>query len=491
MVLGTREDKLRKPDGSSITRAGIVEESILFYKTAYQQNLTDICDFSDGSEIRTIHESIAVEIFSLYKEVIQQARMKFVKYATGTYLDILACEFHLTRTKSEVARGTVSFTTTATINTDIIIPKGTVILDRHTGYEYILENDVALTETNRTENGMVYSKLTGARYNAPIGRLTAFADIGSIRTEVKVYNPTEIVDGVDEESDEEFRERILDAKRAKAHGTVPAYETILLNEVPDIHDVSFVEPEKLTTHSKYARHYVEGTTQAQIKDKTFDQLKEGGYLCTKCTNVIFVNAESKPCPDHVIEDVEYVMTQQNNLVVGQKFHVEKAQTIKVYLHVELFVTSAIDENILFTHLMAYFNGGTVEAKTGSKTYKGLDIGETLYKSQLINAIEDIPGVYQVGSLKIARHDTNIPKIISQWNNNGGAGFTYEDDNGYVFYRKDSDEDSIEYWGTKNFVTWETHAGSVFQLAQYKEIDKTVQTVIGLEQLLVDGTSLGA
>lgn len=489
MALGTREDKITKPDGTTISRAGIVDSSILYYKTAYQENLTDICDFSDGSEIRTLHESLAVEVFSFYRELVEEARMKFVRYATGVYLDELACEYHLTRKKAEVARGTVTFTTSATLTTDILIPKGTVILARHTGYEYILESDVAITGTNTPANGIVYSKMVGAKYNAPIDKLTAFKDIGTIRTDVRVYNPTEIVDGVDAETDEELRKRILEAKRTKAHGTVPAYNTILRDEVPDIHDVAFVPPETLTTNAKYARHYVEGTKKEQITGKTFAQIKEDGLLCTKCDAVIFVNAESKPCPAHVLEDVEYVMTQQNNLVVGQTFHIEKAQTIKVYLYVELFVTSAIDEDILFEHLSAYFNGGTVEAKTGSKDYRGLYIGETLYKAQLINAIEDIPGVYQVGSIKRAKYDTSIPTDIQKWSNNGGAGFSYEDDYGYIFYRTNSEANSINYWGTTNFVSLKTHAGSVFQLAQQKEVDSTVQTVIGLEQILVDGNSI--
>lgn len=498
-----KEDKIKKPDGTVLARSNIVAESINYYKQAYQENLTDICDFSEGSEIRTLHESLAVDVFSLYKEMYRESRMKFVIYATGNYLDALACEYNLQRKSGEVAKGSVTFSTSATLTSSIFIPRGTVILARHTGYEYILQNDVVVTATDTPVNGEVYSKLVGEKYNVGIGKLTAFANIQSVRSDLKVTNNTPIVGGMDEENDEEFRTRILSAKRELAHGTASSYSNLIINNVPEVHDIAFVPPELLLTDEKYARHYKDGieitdtyqrwTNSGNIRYdddkkpivKTLSQLISDDLLCTKCASVLFVNSHGKPCSDEIISDVEYVMTQQNNLVVSQSFHIEKAQCIPLYLSIELFVLTSVDEKTIVECLTAYFDGGTVETKIGEVTFHGLNMGETIYKSRLIDVLEAIPGVYQVGDIKQAKYDKTIPTDILQWNNNGKAGFTYEDDDGYVYSRSNSEVSAIKYWGKKNFVSLETHEGSVFQLGLQMDIDSSALTDLDLNLVLVD------
>lgn len=503
MANTTKEDTIKLPDGTTFTRSGIVEQSINFYKQAYQDELTNITDFSDGSEIRTLHESWAVELFSFYVEMERQAKMKFIRYASGNYLDEIACEYHLSRKKAEIATGMVTFTTSATINgTSMNIPKGTVILDHVTGYEYILQDDVILTETDTPANGVVYSKLTGAKYNAPKNRLRAFRDIVSIRTEIKVTNPTEITGGLDAENDEDFRNRILNAKREKAYGTASAYANLIINDVPDVHDVQFVDPELLISDESYPRHYKPNTTLKDVCQldsnknvkydangnpiyKSFATLKSQNLLCTDCTDVLFVNCFSKPSPEEVLDEVEFIMTQQNNLVLGQKFHIERAEPDVVHLNIELFVIATIDEDILYDHLMAYFDGGTVSSKTGNTYYGGLNIGEPLYKARLIDVLEDIPSAYQVGNIKQAKYNPNIPTGIGQWNNNGASGWDYEDDEGFSYHRTTDEANSIDYWGTKNFVKLETLPGCVFQLGQKTDVDKTAEVSIGVTQYLVD------
>ena len=505
MALSSNEDKLKKPDGTVITRSGIVDSSIKYYQQAYQEDLTNITDFSEGSEIRTIHESFAVELFNLYVETERQAKMKFVREASGYYLDELACEYHLTRHPAEVATGSVMFVTSATINGVVNIPKDTIILDTATGYEYILDNDVYLDAPDTPKNGTVHSKLTGAKYNAPIGRLNTFQDLASIRSEIRVTNSTEITNGRDGESDEELRARILNAKREKAWGTATAFSNLIREEVPDVHDIQIIDPEVLISNENYPRHYKENVTleDTYVKNsdgtihkdsngnptiRTLAQSISGGLICTKCVGVIFVNAYSKPCPDDVLKQVQYVMTQQNNLIVGQKFHVERAKPNKVYLDIELFVTAIIDEDILFDHIEGYFNGGSVSSKVGNISYTGLNIGETLYKGKLIDVLENIPSVYQVGHIKQAKYNPNLPTVISQWFNNGASGWTYEDDDGYVYTRTSStDAKTINPWGTKNFTFLETLEGTVFQLGQKKELEDSTEEVFNITQIPVDET----
>ena len=507
MAIQIDEDKLKKPDGNTITRSGIVDSSIKFYQQAYQEDLTNISDFSQGSEIRTLHESFAVELFDLYVETERQAKMKFVRYASGSYLDEIACEYHLTRKPAEVATGSVVFTTSATVNGIVTVPKDTIILDVATGYEYVLDTDIYINAPDTPVNGTVHSKLVGAKYNAPIDRLRTFQDLSSIRSEIKVTNSTEITNGRDGESDEELRERILNAKREKAWGTATAYSNLIQEEVTDVRDVQFIDPEQLLKNDAYPRHFksyvtkdntykrdsngnIEKDEDGNPKIMTLNEMVTNELICTDCTCVLFVNAASKPCPDDVLDQVEYVMTQQNNLVVGQTFHIERAEPVKVYLDIELFVTAAINEDILYDHLMSYFDGGDVTSKTGNKRYNGLSIGETLYKSKLIDVLEDIPSVYQVGHIKQAKFNPNIPDAVDYtgWVNEGENGWIYEDVEGYVYTRTSaSDTKTINHWGSKNFTYLETLPGTVFQLGQKKDIDSSTSEVFNITQVPVDGT----
>lgn len=505
MAVYIDEDKLKKPDGNIVTRSGIVDSSIKYYQEAYQDELTNITDFSQGSEIRTLHESFAVEVFDLYVETERQAKMKFVRYASGSYLDEIACEYHLTRKPAEVATGSVVFTTSATVNGVVTVPKDTIILDVATGYEYVLDSDIYITSPDTPVNGTVHSKLVGSKYNAPVDRLRTFQDLSSIRSEIKVSNPTEITNGRDGETDEELRERILNAKREKAWGTATAYSNLIQEEVSDVRDVQFVDPEVLLEDSSYPRHYKPYVTleDTYLKDSngtiqkdddgnpiimTLPELITKELVCTKCVAVIFVNAYSKPCPDETLDQVEYVMTQQNNLVVGQKFHIERAKPIKIFLDIEIFVTASINEDILFDHLMSYFDGGDVTTKTGNKRYNGLRIGETLYKSRLIDVLEDIPSVYQVSHIKQTKYNPTLPEDLNSWQNDGPNGWSYVDDEGFTYTKtSSSDTKTINHWGSKNFTYLETGYGTVFQLGQKKEVDSSTEEVFNITQVPVDAT----
>lgn len=462
------EDVVKRADGTEKSRSGIVNSNIGFYQEKYEENITNICDFSDGSEIRTLHESIAVDIINLYRDNYELFKQTFVLYATGAYLDWHGCEYHLSRKQSDVATGNVTFSLKETLAVDYIIPQGTVILGRGTGYEYILSSNITIPAGTLTTDGTVYSKLTGARYNSLANTLTAFKDEASIRKPVSVTNANPITGGVDAETDDEFRQRILAAKKESAYGTVSSYINLLKNSVNDIHDVSFVDPELLINSVYAAKHY-----------KT-----NGKDYCTDCDAVVFVNANSKPCPDNVLDEVNYIMTQQNNIVIGQLFHVQKAALAVIYLYVNVYVETIVNEDVMADHIQAYLDGDEITTKSGNRRYKGLDIGEILYKSKLIDCIENIPGVLQVESIHRLNYNKNIPTEQNKWVANGdeNKSYTYIDGGGYT-YTWDVDSDTPNYWGRKNFDKIVPGYGKVISLGQMKDVDSSTTAVISLKQII--------
>ncbi len=500
----SKGDIILKPDGNRITRQSLLADAISYYQEKYQQNLTDVCDFSEGSEIRTLHESFLVELFSLYREMFRTAKMKFVLDSEGEYLDRLGCEYHLRRQTGKQAMGSVTFSAKDLRSGNITIPQGTIILNRKTGYEYRLDHNVTITGTSTPTNGTVHSVYEGSQYNAKANELTAFEDVSTFNRTVNVTNNGPITGGLDKENDADFRTRILNAKREKSWGTVPVYSNLIRNAINSyninnedlsnmglvygtfqygVHDVQFIDPKFLMEDEKRPPHYKDGTKWEDLVNASFDDRKK--HYCTDCSRVLFVNGNMKPCSDELLKNVEYVISQQNNLVIGHNFHVQAAEIIPVYLSIEMFCSVHVTEDTVYRHLACFFNGGTVEGKSGSVNYGGVNIGETIPKSYLLDVLENIPGVEQVGSIHRLKYDNTLDQY-NNWIDNVDNTYTYTDDEGYNFTRGTKAEDTINFWGWTNFSNLTCECGQVFTVGSKKEADKHSENMFDLDIHILKG-----
>ena len=450
------EDSITKLDGTTISRAEKVLKLINWYQEKYQNKETRLCDLSIGSEIRTLLESITVETNDIEYNTYELFKQTFTQYSSGSFLDLKACETKLNRKKGTVARGEVTFTISQTVPEDYIIPAGIVILHRDNGNEYILASDVKIDAGTYTKNGFVYSKVVGSDYNALPGKLTAFKNIHRTRYDLKVTNNYEITGGRDTESDESLRARIFNNKKEKAFGTLPAYINNIIENVDDVHDVAFINPNNLSNHYK------------TIKDANNQNVQ---VKCTDCKRVILVNGTSKPCPLEVLQNVENYMTHQDNIVLGHTFHVQRANTTPFYFDIGIFKEGSVTEEEVIEALLAYFNGGII----GTKNYPGLNIGEAVKKQNMLDAIEELEGVDQVESITSINYNTNLPTNVNSWTKIGNQQYTYTT-GGYTYSRVG---DTINPWGRKNFVTLSTSASSVATLGYKRNIDNTSTSGVGL------------
>lgn len=458
----TTDEIITNFDGSTIDRSKKVAELINYYTEAYNSNLSDICDLSEGSEIRTFLESFTVESVDIERQMYALFQQTFTKYSTGYFLDLKACEQKLSRKQGRVATGTVTFTLSETQTEDYTVPRGTIILHRQTGNEYILSNDVTIQKDTYSADGIVYSRLLGSEYNAEPDTLTAFEDIISVPNNLEVTNNAEISEGEAVETDESLRERIYNARRERANGTIPAYTT-MLTALEGVHDVAFVNPNSMTNHYKTVTDTNGNTSNVR---------------CTDCTRVILVNDEdNKPCRQSVLESVENVMTNQNNIIIGHLFHVQAATVANVYFDVTLYYTdSKVYEKDVVDAITAYIDGGVV----GTKYFDGLKIGEDIRKSKMITAIEEIPNVDQVESILIKRYNENLPANIKYWTKNTATNYTYKDKDGFTYSRGTSSS-SINKWGSNTFNTIHIKDWEVARFLSKTMRDPEATNDIGLTQ----------
>ena len=121
MVLG--EESFYTIEGTEINRGILVQKMIDYYNMKYPES--QITDFNEGSEIRNLLESIAVDIYHLEADNQGILRACFLATSYGAYLDLFGEEYHTPRDQGEQSRGVVTFTIPEATNTEIIIPRGT------------------------------------------------------------------------------------------------------------------------------------------------------------------------------------------------------------------------------------------------------------------------------------------------------------------------------------------------------------------------------
>ena len=342
--------------GEEISRGILVQQMIDFYQLALSVGDTKITDFNEGSEIRTLLESIAVDVYALMEEADEVSRIAFVETADGEWLDKHGSNplIGLPRELGQVSTGTVTFTIPEATTSEVVIPIDTIVISEETGLEYSTSSDAIINVGDTDTSVMVECLVEGVDGNADAGTVTLFDDDSSLYNGLTVNNESSFTGGVDYEEDEEYRERLLSYLRKDDFGSIGYYET-LCNGIDGVHDVLLVS------------------------DTTY-------------TRKVLVNGDVKPTPDSIMADVLEVMSDTNNLVLGHTFTVDKPTYVTVDLTVNLTVSSEVDEDDLSELLSAIFDGGEV---LSGLMYDGVGIGETLRKNALYGAFDVIDSVESV------------------------------------------------------------------------------------------------
>ena len=351
--------------GEEVSRGILVQAMIDYYQEKLALGETKVTDFNEGSEIRNLLESIAVDIYSLMEEVDDVSRICFVESADGEWLDKHGSNplINLPRELGEPATGTVTFTIPEATTTDVVVPIDTIVISSETGLEFATMSDAIIPTGDVSVTCLVECLTTGVDGNADTGTVTLFDDVSELYNGLTVNNAEPFTGGLDYEEDDEYRERLLAYLRKDDFGSIGWYESIC-NAVDGVHDVLLVS--------------------------------DASY-----TRKVLVNGDVKPTPNTVLADVLEVVTDTNNIVLGHSFTVDKPGYDVRDLTVNLTVSSEVAEDDITELLSAIFDGG--EALNGL-IFDGMSIGQTLTKSALYGAFDVIDAVE---SVEIEENSTEI------------------------------------------------------------------------------------
>lgn len=174
----------------------------------------------EGSFAADVVQACAVEIakYYSYSDIIMQNL--FVGSATGKFLDLKASDYGLVRKPASKAKGTLTLTGTNGLN----VPKGSIFSSNEMQYQS--NEDVTLS----AEGAEVAAECTvyGVAGNAKAGTITTT----KINGLTSVTNAKDFTGGGETETDEAFRERLLNKIRTPAtSGNIHHYKNWALEVV--------------------------------------------------------------------------------------------------------------------------------------------------------------------------------------------------------------------------------------------------------------------
>lgn len=409
------ESKITK---KRISPATLVADEIAYLKSRAESGDSNITDVNVGSEVRNLLEAMAMTQYQYMYDLDQLGMMLFLKYATGGWLDDIAWQYGLTRKQGSNASGNVLFEIKTPMPDDYVIDAGTVVLNRRNGLEYVLNSQAIIPKNQLSTTGIVVALAPGSEYNCEVGDITAFSTENLIKEDLTVYNIQPFYNGRDVETDDEFRQRILKHIRGGSFGSIQHYKSLCEN-ISGIHDVTFIAPELLNSIQQN-RHTI----------------SENGVTleCNDCTGVCIINPDDKSDYKQELEQkVLKVLTNPSNIVFGHEFHTRKAYYSHLFFKINYYAegNKTVSEEDVFLCLTKFFFGGTYEGDV-KLTYQGYNIGDTVYKQDMIDALENMEGIHHVEQIYLLGWHNDLSGIKEcekyyrkAWEHSEKMNYTYK------------------------------------------------------------------
>lgn len=330
----------------------------------------DATDFTDGSQIMNLFRAFAVLGYDIEDKVNDVLLQVNIDTADGEYLDTIAEQpsINLSRDEGSESNGDVIFTLVSPKSEEFVIPTGTLLVSGD--FEFETVNDCIIPSGELEGTCHVESVDIGVEMNIEANTI----QLSEASTEYTVTNPYAFIGGTDYEEDEEFRERIKNEASITDFGSVGYYVNRLTNEYSNImHDVVF-------------------------------RKCECDYTSIVIPNTYLLNSQ-----EVLNQNVQAFLDNPNNIVLGQSFIVQSpsVEVLSVDI-VESGVALTNDINIVLTDgysdeniaritnlLNSYVQGGSVDGFGSAVEFKGLDIGETLDLTEVLEHLKYLDDTVQV------------------------------------------------------------------------------------------------
>ena len=228
-----RQTLMWKEEGAQLPDPGTLV-NVNYYPESAQPVLTDIYT---GSVVRTLSESIALELARLYAQLEAVYQSGFVDTATGSSLDNVVALLGIERVEGGHAAGEVEFTRSPGSRGVINIPAGTRVITADGNVEYETTASVTLAQAQNTIR-VVARDLEGANDPLPADALIVLpVPIAGI---AGVTNPAPTAIATQNETDVELRTRAKSFLHGSERATLGALKEAIARQAIT---ADVVEPE--------------------------------------------------------------------------------------------------------------------------------------------------------------------------------------------------------------------------------------------------------
>ena len=336
-----------------ISQESILEDLIGYYQELHDEGKTEVTDFSEGSEVRTLLEVLSHLGYNLLEETNNTLKNHFISTAEGEYLDLLGANpnINLTREQGSTATGLVKFSlanpTEEAINQEQLIPAGAMVSNDECSYETDADAVIGFGETETY--AQVTCTIDGVDGNCKANTITNINDLNGDFS-LNCTNEEAFVNGFDYEDDEEYRTRLLEFVRADNFGSRGYYENLLLN-IENMHDV-----------------------------------KRFGSELDAPTIAYYINTnQGSDADDEAYMKAISLLANPENVVVGHKFQLHKPTYLDVNILVDINSNCGISQEDLVDIIRTYFAGG--ECSNYPFFFNGFNMGETVTADKVIKNIK--------------------------------------------------------------------------------------------------------
>lgn len=345
------------PTNEKITRDSIVQDWINNYLNNTEGKITD---FSEGSEIRNILESFALSIYTMEYYKMLEYRQHFLIYATGSYLDIHGTEYNIPRKQGSFAMGYIKVTIPKVLDEDFIIDDSIVFLNPITNITY--EQYKTIEQLSNEYNYVIKAGDTSIEIPVVCSIMGTIGNTGkdtvnSYYTEPTMENtictnPKSINGGVDIESDDDYRARLLARERNGNFGNKNWYQSVC-NAITGVHDT---------------------------------------YVTFGSENVqVYVNGYDKPINSSILAICLSELNKEQNHLLGHTFKIYEPDYYDLNLKIEINGDNVISENKVISRLQALIDGGVND----DMSFMGYKLGQSLKEGEIISALNSLDGVTSV------------------------------------------------------------------------------------------------
>lgn len=342
--------------GEEISVEKIVQQMIDYYTEKLKVGETKVTDFNEGSEIRNLLESIAVDLYSLMEDNYEATKIAFIQTAYGEWLDLHGENpfINLPRVTGEVSTGIVTFYLDNSVDYNTVIPAGTIVIEGDNGLEFATDDECVIVAGETSADVQCSCLTIGFDGNVNSNKITIISSDSGLVYDLKVTNNDAFTGGADFEDDDTYRERLLNAVRRADFGSTEYYLQ-LGADIDGVHDVNLVS------------------------DPNF-------------TKKVIVNGDVKPTLSGVLFKTFCKFNDEHYTLLGHKFIVDRPTYLTVNLTLNLTVSFEVNEENIKTSLKDMFDGG---AGLDGLEFEGLSIGEMLTKNKIESAISYIAGVNEI------------------------------------------------------------------------------------------------